>query len=94
MQELTDAEVKMLVEKKQVPAYKLEGTLGDYERGVAIRRQIIADKILTEDAMDSLPFSNYDYTYVSSTYTSDINSLTYMYIKGCCFFLGKKVCLL
>lgn len=84
----------MLVEKKQVPAYKLEGTLGDYERGVAIRRQIIADKILTEDAMDSLPFSNYDYTYVSSTYTFDINSLTYMCIKGCCFFLGKKVCLL
>lgn len=64
VQELTDAEVKILVENKQIPAYKLEGTLGDYERGVAIRRQIMIDNIKTEDAIDLLPYSNYDYTYV------------------------------
>ncbi|KAL4228216.1 hypothetical protein ACF0H5_013649 [Mactra antiquata] len=63
-QELTDMEIRLLVENKQVPAYKLEGTLGDYERGVSIRRQIVSDQILSEEAMDNLPFSNYDYTYV------------------------------
>lgn len=66
LEELTDMEVKLLVDKKLVPAYKLEGTLGDYERGVSIRRQIVSDKVITEEALDSLPFSNYDYTYVSS----------------------------
>ncbi|XP_053405372.1 3-hydroxy-3-methylglutaryl-coenzyme A reductase-like isoform X2 [Mercenaria mercenaria] len=64
VQELTDAEIKMLVEGRHIPAYKLEGTLGDYERGVSVRRQIIEDKIQTENSMDSLPFSNYDYTFV------------------------------
>ncbi|XP_060585378.1 3-hydroxy-3-methylglutaryl-coenzyme A reductase-like [Ruditapes philippinarum] len=64
VQELTDDEVKLLVEKRHIPSYKLEGTLGDYERGVSVRRQIIEDKLQTEDSMTSLPFSNYDYTYV------------------------------
>lgn len=65
--ELTDVEIKQLVDAKHIPAYKLEGTLGDYERGVAIRRQIVLDKLssATVELLDKLPYSNYEYLYVS-----------------------------
>lgn len=63
--ELTDEEVKQLVDGKHIPAYRLEGVLGDYERGVAIRRQIVIDKLASEEALDKLPYSNYEYLYVS-----------------------------
>ena len=63
--ELTDEEIKILVAAKHIPSYKLEGLLGDYERGVSIRRQLVLEETHTEDALDKLPFSDYDYSFVS-----------------------------
>ncbi|XP_052280318.1 3-hydroxy-3-methylglutaryl-coenzyme A reductase-like isoform X2 [Dreissena polymorpha] len=62
--ELTDEEIKILVAAKHIPSYKLEGLLGDYERGVSIRRQLVLEETHTEDALDKLPFSDYDYSFV------------------------------
>jgi len=64
--ELTDEEIKTLVSARHIPAYKLESTLGDHERGVSVRRQIITDSLPTRDALDTLPYTNYDYSYVST----------------------------
>uniref|UniRef100_A0A0B7BAU7 3-hydroxy-3-methylglutaryl coenzyme A reductase n=1 Tax=Arion vulgaris TaxID=1028688 RepID=A0A0B7BAU7_9EUPU len=61
---LTDEEVKMLVKSKHIPAYKLESVLSNHTRGVAIRRQMLAELLPCKTAMNSLPFMNYDYKYV------------------------------
>ncbi|XP_052793013.1 3-hydroxy-3-methylglutaryl-coenzyme A reductase-like isoform X2 [Mya arenaria] len=63
--ELTDEEIKLLVSTRHIQPYMLEKTLGDSERGVSIRRQIITDKIKQDEAMDKLPYSNYEYSYVN-----------------------------
>ncbi|CAG5130254.1 unnamed protein product [Candidula unifasciata] len=63
-QALSDEEVKMLVISKHIPAYKLESMLANHTRGVAIRRQILAEELPSKNALDSLPFMNYDYKYV------------------------------
>ena len=62
--ELTDEEIVKLVESKHIPFYKLEGMLGDYERGVSIRRMIVDQNLRESGSMENLPYSNYDYTYV------------------------------
>ena len=57
---LTDKEVIMLVEAKHIPAYKLESVLGDYERGVSIRRQLLHDQLMDSvDDLTDLPFTSY-----------------------------------
>ena len=57
---LTDAEVIKLVEAKHIPAYKLETVLGDPERGVSIRRQMLTKKLSAMDGgLSDLPFTNY-----------------------------------
>ncbi|KAK7499766.1 hypothetical protein BaRGS_00009107 [Batillaria attramentaria] len=61
---LSDAEVTQLVEKKHIPFYKLEKSLGDYERGVSVRRQIVEAKLQTSAKLDQLPFSGYEYQFV------------------------------
>lgn len=61
---LLDSEIAELVEKKHIPFYKLEKSLGDYERGVSVRRQIVESKLQTSAKLDGLPFSRYDYEYV------------------------------
>ena len=48
-----------MVEFKHIPAYKLEVILGSYERGVSIRRQILAKKLSSADHLSNLPFANY-----------------------------------
>lgn len=63
-EELTDEEVIRLVKYKRIPAYKLENTLGNPERGVSIRRRIVSKKLPSSDALDELPFTNYDYSKV------------------------------
>lgn len=46
---------------KHIPAYKLEVILGDYERGVSIRRQMLAKKLAGENGLSNLPFTNYSH---------------------------------
>ena len=46
---------------KHIPAYKLEVILGDYERGVSIRRQMLAKKLASGDGLSNLPFTHYSH---------------------------------
>ena len=48
---------------KYIPAYKLEGAVGDPSRGVAIRRKLISEQI-TSSSLENLPNAGYDYSYV------------------------------
>ncbi|KAL3866136.1 hypothetical protein ACJMK2_043465 [Sinanodonta woodiana] len=61
---LSDEEILSLVKAKQIPPYKLEGILQNYERGIAIRRRLVSSAITDTSAMDLLPYTNYDYKYV------------------------------
>ena len=61
---LTDNEIIQLVKNKQIPAYKLENILGNHQRGVNIRRKILAQRLANECAMQKLPYKHYDYKYV------------------------------
>lgn len=61
---LLNAEITQLVETKHIPFYKLEKSIGDYERGVAIRRQIVESKLQTSAKLEKLPYTGYDYQYV------------------------------
>uniref|UniRef100_A0A6I8QQP2 3-hydroxy-3-methylglutaryl coenzyme A reductase n=2 Tax=Xenopus tropicalis TaxID=8364 RepID=A0A6I8QQP2_XENTR len=63
-QYLTDAEVISLVNAKHIPAYKLETMMESPERGVAVRRQMLADKLPQPSALQSLPYKNYNYSLV------------------------------
>lgn len=61
---LTDEEVIQLVKQKHIAAYQLEKAVGDLERGVKIRRLIIAEAgKFVEDLVD-LPYTEYDYSKV------------------------------
>ncbi|KAI0233587.1 3-hydroxy-3-methylglutaryl-coenzyme A reductase [Lamellibrachia satsuma] len=61
---LTDDEIMQLVKTKHIPAYKLENILGNYERGISIRRQMLSKSLPDESALQKLPYTNYDYKYV------------------------------
>ncbi|XP_071483178.1 3-hydroxy-3-methylglutaryl-coenzyme A reductase-like [Diadema antillarum] len=63
--ELTDEEICLLVAGKHIPSYKLESVLGNPERGVAIRRQIVSKSLPITDALEKLPYTSYDYSFVS-----------------------------
>lgn len=65
---LTDAEVVRLVDAKQIPAYKLETVMDNPERGVSIRRQLLARHLSSStsitrqggsEALTELPFTDY-----------------------------------
>lgn len=61
---LTDQEVINLVKNKHIAAYQLEKAVGNPERGVAIRRKIIAKDGKFEEPFEALPYKNYDYSKV------------------------------
>ncbi|KAF5283386.1 hypothetical protein FQA39_LY04762 [Lamprigera yunnana] len=61
---LTDDEVILLVESKSLPAYQIEKAVDCPERGVRIRRQLIGTSGNFLEAMQDLPYKNYDYTKV------------------------------
>ncbi|XP_064607841.1 3-hydroxy-3-methylglutaryl-coenzyme A reductase-like isoform X2 [Liolophura sinensis] len=61
---LNDKEIIQLVEKKHIPSYKLESMLENHERGVAIRRKMVSRHLPCMEALEKLPYMNYDYTYV------------------------------
>lgn len=48
-----------LVDAKHIPAYKLEIVLGDPERGVSVRRQMLARKLANKGGLADLPFTSY-----------------------------------
>uniref|UniRef100_A0A4W3GBE0 3-hydroxy-3-methylglutaryl-coenzyme A reductase n=1 Tax=Callorhinchus milii TaxID=7868 RepID=A0A4W3GBE0_CALMI len=59
---LTDDEVIRLVNAKHIPAYKLENMMETPERGVFIRRQMLAPKLPDPFALQCLPYGDYDYS--------------------------------
>lgn len=61
---LTDEEILALVAAKVIPAYQLETALGDAERGVLVRRKLISMELVSAEAMDSLPYTHYNYSLV------------------------------
>ena len=62
---LSDTEVMQLVEAKHIPAYKLESILEDPERGVGIRRKLIAKQLSSDEAcLSELPYQYYDFSKV------------------------------
>uniref|UniRef100_UPI00398E3902 3-hydroxy-3-methylglutaryl-CoA reductase a n=1 Tax=Pristiophorus japonicus TaxID=55135 RepID=UPI00398E3902 len=64
---LTDAEIICLVNAKHIPAYKLENMMETPERGVFIRRQLLAPKLPKSTALQLLPYRDYDYSLVMGT---------------------------
>lgn len=61
---LTDQEVILLVESKNLPAYQIEKAVDSPERGVRIRRQLVGGSGNFLPALQNLPFKNYDYSKV------------------------------
>lgn len=61
---LTDAEVISLVNAKHIPAYNLETLMETQERGVFIRRQMLAQKLLEPSSLQDLPYKHYNYSLV------------------------------
>ncbi|KAG0716986.1 3-hydroxy-3-methylglutaryl-coenzyme A reductase [Chionoecetes opilio] len=61
---LSDSEVVLLVEKKQLPGYQLEKVLGDPARAVAVRRCVVAPHTANLTTLDDLPHLHYDYSKV------------------------------
>ena len=62
---LSDTEVMQLVEGKHIPAYKLETVLDDPERGVSVRRKLVAKQLSSGDAcLSELPYRYYDFSKV------------------------------
>lgn len=63
---LTDVEVCALVSANHIPGYMIEKEVNNFERGVGIRRMVLAKKANFGSALSHLPFQNYDYSLVSS----------------------------
>lgn len=61
---MMDAEIMLLVDAKLIPSYQLETLLGDPERGVKIRRLLLARDSNCKTILSNLPFTNYDYKLV------------------------------
>ncbi|MPC37034.1 3-hydroxy-3-methylglutaryl-coenzyme A reductase [Portunus trituberculatus] len=66
---LSDSEVVLLVEKKQLPGYQLEKVLEDPLRAVGVRRRVVAPHTANLTALDALPYCHYDYSKVSTHMT-------------------------
>ncbi|KAB0803377.1 hypothetical protein PPYR_00347 [Photinus pyralis] len=64
---LTDKEVINLVENKHVQLYQIEKAVGDAERGVKIRRQILGEQKNLSTALQKIPYENYNYQDVLGT---------------------------
>ncbi|KAF3701761.1 3-hydroxy-3-methylglutaryl-coenzyme A reductase [Channa argus] len=64
---LSDAEVMNLVTSRNILNYKLEAVLETPERGVAIRRELLAPKLPVPSALACLPYKHYEYSKVMGT---------------------------
>lgn len=56
-----------MVSSQRIPNYKLETVLESPERGVAIRRDMLAPKLPVDSALAWLPYKEYDYSKVLVT---------------------------
>lgn len=56
-----------LVSSRRILNYKLESVLDSPERGVAIRREMLASKLPVDSALACLPYKEYDYSKVLAT---------------------------
>ncbi|XP_065672741.1 3-hydroxy-3-methylglutaryl-coenzyme A reductase isoform X2 [Hydra vulgaris] len=61
---LTDNEIIQLCRNKCIPLHSLEQSLKDYSRAVNIRRKIVSEKLFEIDALEELPWKDYDYAKV------------------------------
>ncbi|XP_051171818.1 3-hydroxy-3-methylglutaryl-coenzyme A reductase isoform X2 [Leptopilina boulardi] len=61
---LTDSEVIDLVKHKYIQSYQLEKAVGNMERGVGIRRNMLEDIGNFSENLDELPYKSYDYSKV------------------------------
>ncbi|MBN3310320.1 HMDH reductase, partial [Amia calva] len=61
---LSNVEVISLVNAKHIPSYQLEKMMETPERGVAVRRQMLTEKLLNPSALHDLPYKDYDYSKV------------------------------
>ncbi|XP_066142464.1 3-hydroxy-3-methylglutaryl-coenzyme A reductase-like [Euwallacea fornicatus] len=61
---LSDKEIIMLVDTKHIPAYNLEKAVQNPERGVKVRRKIVANQLKLPFVFLNMPYKNYDYTKV------------------------------
>lgn len=65
VRQLTDEELLLLVSRKKIPSYKLESVLGDAERGVKIRRFLLATQVPANgESIVKIPYTRYDYSLV------------------------------
>lgn len=62
---LSDEEVIQLVKAKHIPAYNLEIAVKDCNRGIAIRRKLLAEMVTTAESLKDLPHENYNYAKVA-----------------------------
>lgn len=64
---LSDEEVIELVRGKHIALYQLEKALDDAERGVGVRRKVLAlQEPRLAQVLPQLPYKNYDYSKVST----------------------------
>lgn len=61
---LTDSEVIDLVKNKYIQSYQLEKAVGNMERGVGIRRNMLEDIGNFSETLEELPYKSYDYSKV------------------------------
>ncbi|CAI6361597.1 unnamed protein product [Macrosiphum euphorbiae] len=66
-EQLNDDEVLMLVKSNHIKPYMLEKCVNDPERGVGLRRKIIAAESNLTEALIQLPYIGYDYSKVLGT---------------------------
>ena len=71
----------MLVNSKDIPSYKLESLLATPEKGISIRRQMLADKLKVTDCLQTLPYQHYDYSLVSPSFHNSMASFN-QYLRG------------
>lgn len=62
---LKDDEILALLRSKRLQPYKLEEEVGDLVRAVKIRRDLVSSELPNRNCLDLLPFSRYDYSFVS-----------------------------
>jgi hypothetical protein len=60
---INDDEIKLLIETNKLSISRLESFIGDLERSVIIRREVI-DKETDYSGMEKIPFENYDYSQI------------------------------
>lgn len=68
LRQLPDEAILNLIRKKKLQTYKLEEELGDLVRAVKLRRDHISADLPETDSLNYLPYTAYDYSYVSYYY--------------------------